>query len=91
MLILVSYDLENDRTRNALAHSLKDFGPRVQKSVFEADVTGPELERLYLKLEKVELGKEDSIRLYHLCGECARKVKIWGVGKVTKDQDYYIV
>ncbi|MCL4703982.1 CRISPR-associated endonuclease Cas2 [bacterium] len=90
MLILISYDLENDRTRTALAHTLKDFGPRVQKSVFEADVTPKELERLGAKLEKVKLGKDDSIRLYHLCAECAGKVKIWGTGKVTKDQDYYI-
>jgi CRISPR-associated protein Cas2 len=90
MLIIVSYDLENDRTRNRLAHTLKDFGPRVQKSVFEADVTPQELERLGKILQKVKLGKEDSIRLYHLCGECAGKVRIWGVGKVTKDKKFYI-
>jgi CRISPR-associated protein Cas2 len=90
MLILISYDLENDRSRNALAKTLKDFGPRVQKSVFEADVQPKELERLYGKLEKVKLGKEDSIRLYHLCEGCAPKVRIWGIGKVTKDAKFYI-
>jgi CRISPR-associated protein Cas2 len=90
MLIIVSYDLENDRTRNALAHLLKDFGPRVQKSVFESDVQPKELERLCAKLAKVKLGKQDSIRLYHLCEACAPKVQIWGAGKVTKDKDFYI-
>ncbi len=89
MLILISYDLENDRSRNALAKTLKDFGPRVQKSVFEADVQPKELERLCTKLGKVKLGKEDSIRLYHLCEACAPKVRIWGVGKVTKDAKFY--
>ncbi|RMG21471.1 MAG: CRISPR-associated endonuclease Cas2, partial [Methanobacteriota archaeon] len=38
MLIVISYDIEKDRTRSRLAKKLKDFGPRVQKSVFEADI-----------------------------------------------------
>lgn len=90
MLIVISYDLENDRERKRLAHTLKDFGPRVQKSVFEADVRPKELERLYAKLGKVKLGIEDSIRLYQLCEACAPKTRIWGVGKVTKDAELYI-
>lgn len=90
MFLLISYDLENDRTRNALAHTLKDFGPRVQKSVFEADVSAKELEKLLTKLGKVKLGKEDSIRLYQLCAECVTKIRIWGRGKITKDEEYYI-
>jgi CRISPR-associated protein Cas2 len=35
MLILVSYDVPDDRRRTRLAHALKDFGERVQYSVFE--------------------------------------------------------
>jgi len=90
MLVLISYDIENDRTRTRLAHKLKDFGPRVQYSVFEADVNAVELERLFKKLEKVQLGQHDSVRVYRLCGECAKSIKIWGVGQVTKDRDFYI-
>jgi len=90
MLIVVSYDIESDRTRTHLANKLKDFGPRVQFSVFEADVNENELQRLYQKLANVKLGKADSIRLYRVCGECAKSIKIWGVGVVTKDRDYYI-
>ena len=91
MLLLISYDIESDRTRTRLAHKLKDFGPRVQLSVFEADVTTEELEGLYKKLGKIKLGKEDSIRVYRICGECANNIKIWGVGEVTKDRQFYIV
>ncbi len=90
MLILISYDIANDRTRTRLAHKLKDFGGRVQLSVFEADVTDEEMKRLVEKLDKVKLGKEDSIRVYRICMECANKVKIWGEGEVTKDRDFYI-
>jgi len=90
MLILISYDLEDDRGRARLAKLLQDFGPRVQKSVFEADVQPKEFERLCAKLAKVQLGKEDSIRLYQLCSDCGSKVRIWGVGRVTKDAKFYI-
>ncbi len=90
MLILISYDLENDRSRARLAKLLQDFGPRVQKSVFEADVQPKEFERLCAKLAKFPLGKEDSIRLYQLCRDCGQKVRIWGVGRVTQDAKFYI-
>ena len=90
MLIIISYDIEKDRTRTRLAKKLKDFGPRVQKSVFEADVKQTELAKLRQTLDKVELKNEDSIRLYLICAECAGKVDIWGIGQVTKDAAYYI-
>jgi len=91
MLILITYDIENDRVRTKLAHKLKDFGRRVQLSVFEADVSADELQRLTDLLEKVTLAKEDSIRLYTICSTCSGKVKIWGAGEVTEDRDFYIV
>jgi len=90
MFILISYDITNDRKRTRLAKKLLDFGPRVQKSVFEADVNKEELQKLKEMIGKVELGKEDSIRLYRLCLECKKNVQIWGVGEVTEDKDYYI-
>ena len=90
MLFAISYDIENDRTRTKLASMLKDFGPRVQKSVFEADLDNKELDQLWKKLKAVKLGKQDSIRLYQICNDCFKKVRIIGKGKVTKDQDYYI-
>jgi CRISPR-associated protein Cas2 len=90
MLYLISYDIEDDKKRTRLAHKLKDFGRRVQYSVFEADISENEVQRLQKLIEKVQLGKHDSIRLYRLCGECLKQIKIWGVGEVTQDRDFYI-
>ena len=90
MLIIVSYDIVSDRTRTKLAHKLKDYGPRVQKSVFEADVSTEELKKLNALLKGTELGEEDSIRLYRICSDCYKKVKVWGNGEVTKDKEFYI-
>jgi len=90
MLILISYDIEDDKARTKLAHKLKDFGVRVQYSVFEADVTRDELKKIKALLKQVELVKDDSIRLYLICEHCLQKVKVWGKGEVTKDKEFYI-
>ena len=89
MLVPIFYDIENDRTRTRLAHKLKDFGPRVQYSVFEADVKQEELKKLKQMLAKVKLADKDSIRLYPICENCMVKLKIWGKGEVTKDKEIY--
>ena len=90
MLILISYDISDDKKRTRLAKRLKDFGPRVQKSVFEADVKKDELIKLKKILTKTKLEKGDSIRLYKLCAECRKNIIIWGEGEVTGDKDFYI-
>ena len=90
MFIVVSYDIESNRTRTCLAKRLKDFGPRVQKSVFEADIDDGEYKRLCELLGQVRLGDADSIRLYRLCAGCVAQTAIWGVGEVSTDKDYYI-
>ena len=91
MLIIVTYDIEDNRKRTRLAKKLRDFGPRVQKSVFEADIDDEELKRIKTMLDEIKLKKSDSIRLYHICGECKKKIKILGAGSVTEDKKFYIV
>lgn len=90
MFVVISYDIQEDKKRNRLAKKLKDFGMRVQLSVFEADVQQKEFLKLMEVLNKVELGEADSIRLYKLCAACEKGVIIWGDGEITKDQPYYI-
>ena len=90
MLIIISYDITDDKKRTKLAKKLKDFGPRVQKSVFEADVEPGELKKLKRILARTKLDKQDSIRLYRICDNCRQNIKIWGSGEVTEDKDFYI-
>ncbi len=86
MLVLVTYDIANDRVRTRLAHKLKDYGKRVQYSVFEADVGEGELVKLHKMLSQVKREADDSIRIYRLCGECKKHIKIWGKGEITEDK-----
>lgn len=91
MFVLISYDITDDKARFRLARTLKDFGKRVQKSVFEAEIDETELTRLRQQLSWVKLDSDDSIRLYRLCEGCVKTVQIWGSGEVTKDPDVIVL
>ncbi len=52
------------------------FGMRVQRSVFEAELTGAQLKRLKARLERVINREEDSVRIYKLCSECIRQTEV---------------
>lgn len=90
-LIMVSYDIPDDRRRTRLAHALKDFGERVQYSVFECRLDLDGLEILRSRLLSLADSQEDSIRIYRLCEECASKEEIHGPGRKTEDPETYIL
>ena len=91
MLVLVAYDISSPRRLAKVARLMKNYGGRVQKSVFEGDISHEELEDLKMYLSEIELISSDSIRLYRLCGECIKKIQLYGQGEVTRDKDFYIV
>lgn len=71
--ILVSYDVETQtdagRARlRRVAKICKNFGQRVQLSVFECRVSRAQLEDLESKLLKVMQADKDSLRVYTLHG-----------------------
>lgn len=88
---IISYDITNNRVRYRLARLLKDYGKRVQRSVFEANLGENRLARLRQRLSAVTLEKNDSIRVYRLCKDCLKTVQIWGTGQVTRKAEVYIL
>lgn len=81
-LILVIYDIPDNRRRNKMAKFLCGYGMRVQKSAFEAYLNEKLYAGLLKNIEKY-IAKEDNIRIY----------KLTGSGKVTSygcEQDYRI-
>lgn len=91
MLIVVSYDVPNDRRRTRLAHALKDFGERVQYSVFECRLDAEALDKLSRRVQALTDPKEDRVRIYRLCLNCEREVEIQGPGKLTEDPEVYVL
>ncbi len=91
MLIVVSYDVSNDRRRTRLSHTLEDFGQRVQYSVFECLLETEALESLRHRIQKLIDPSEDSLRIYCLCRDCENRLEILGTGKATTDPDVFVL
>ena len=88
MLYSICYDIRDDRRRLQV---VKDYGERVQFSVFEANLRPDQLERLKKRVAKVLDPQEDTLRIYALCGACAARIEILGQGVITQDPDLIVI
>ena len=73
MDVLVTYDVNTEtkagrRRLHRVAQTCKDFGQRVQFSVFECNVTLAQYEDLIAKLAHTIYDSKDSLRIYKLHG-----------------------
>lgn len=91
MFILVSYDIPDNRRRTAVAGVLEGYGVRVQKSVFEAEVTAEQYVELQRRVLREIEPEEDGVRYYQICQACHGKIVIQGVGAVHKNPEFYFV
>jgi CRISPR-associated protein Cas2 len=91
VLIVVSYDIPDDRRRLRVANALEDFGERVQFSVFECHLENEQLDRLRLRL-LLELDEaQDSVRIYRICGTCEEALETLGTAEPTSDPKVYVL
>jgi len=90
MLIIVSYDISDDKRRGKLHQLLKNYGRSVQYSVFECALNEKEFKTLQKEVSKILCRHEDSIIYYPLCEKCAGKVLRTGNHRVPQ-QDLTIV
>lgn len=91
MFYLVSYDIPDDRRRVRLANVLKDYGGRVQYSVFECLLSQELFAKMVNRIEAIIMETEDSVRIYGLCANCERVIRVIGTGEVSHDKDVYIL
>ena len=88
MDILVAYDVNTEtkggrRRLRKVAMTCRDFGQRVQYSVFECRVNEAQLEALRARLLKIIDGEADSLRIYRLHPPRDRNIESYG-------QDSYV-
>jgi CRISPR-associated protein Cas2 len=91
MLVMISYDVVDEKTRLKLMKFLKDYGRRVQKSVFEFDMGAEIYEKVKLGVERIINKRKDRVRYYQICKGCADRIEISGWGEVTEDEDFVVV
>lgn len=91
MLYIVTYDIPSDANRLKTAEVLKDYGTRIQKSVFECSLPPALARQMMSRLSAVADKSADSVRIYALCGVCSSRTVTIGVPRVTRDPDVFIV
>jgi CRISPR-associated protein Cas2 len=88
MLVLVTYDVRVSEGKGqarlrAVAKACRDFGQRVQFSVFEIEVDPAQWTRLKSRLESIIDPDIDSLRYYYLGANWQRKVEHVGAKPAT--------
>ena len=89
-MLLVSYDISNNKLRTRFSKFLEKFGYRLQFSVFEIKNSKRVLENVIAEIEakysrKFEQG--DSIIIFHLSQQC----KKYCYGYAANDSDFMLV
>jgi len=72
-----------------VANILKDYGVRVQKSIFEVDVNGGVFSVMKERIDKVIVPAEDGVKYFPLCRKCAATIEIIGQGVYTDPDEEY--
>ena len=91
MLIIVCYDIPNNKRREKLRKTLLMFGNPVQFSVFECDLTGRQIEKMSRIIRAIMSKDEDNVRYYQLCGSCVENAEIFGGKPLAKTKPVYVV
>ena len=80
MMVLVTYDVSlidagGPRRLRRISKACKDFGPRVQYSVFKIEVDPAQWTALKKRLEDIIQPEKDSLRYYYLGSNWHRRVE----------------
>ena len=82
-IILIIYDITDDKHRRNLVKILTSFGLRVQKSAFEARLNKRQYNKLLSKIEKFYRDSEN-IRIYRL--QEYEEVRVYGTEDYSAEE-----
>lgn len=86
MMVLITYDVNTEteagkKRLNKVAKQCKNYGQRVQNSVFECIIDPARLKQLQNKLSEIIDTEKDSVRYYYLGDEWRNRVEHIGAKK----------
>jgi CRISPR-associated protein Cas2 len=90
MLVVVVYDIADDKRRLKLSNFLEGHGRRVQYSVFECFLTLDEMRQLHQALQKRIKPEEDNVRLYWISKDAVSRVLTIGSAPPEPPPNAYI-
>ncbi len=72
-MIIISYDISNDKKRNHFSKYLSKFGHRIQYSVFEIENSDRVLSNIMTEIENKFMkmfNQEDSVYIFDMSSQC---------------------
>ncbi len=90
-MVIVVYDIPDDKRRTKLSNFLEGYGRRVQFSVFECFISLEEMRQLHQKVKKFVLPAEDNVRFYWMFAEAMSMTLTIGSEKPAPPPNYYVV
>ena len=91
MTYIFSYDITDTHRRNQISKVLEKFGLRVQKSIFQCDVTPEKAHNIKSALQEIIIEKEDSLILYPVCDDCLKKACMIGERTLLQSVSFEIL
>lgn len=92
MNIIVAYDIANPSRLNRIAKVIKDYGVRVQKSMFEITVDHTSFSEMKARVEKIIESSENGVKYFPICEKRSGKLEIIGEGIfVDPNKEYYLL
>lgn len=88
-LVVVIYDIVDNKRRAAFAKYLKGYGVRVQKSAFECILPANKYEKLVKGIPRLIDPAEDQIRVYKLTSNA--DVRAWGTMDLIEEEEVIII
>jgi len=90
--MIVAYDIAEPKRLAKVAIVMKDYGCRVQKSIFEVTAKGGVLEEMKRRIGRIINTDEDGVKYYPVCEKCSGRLEIIGEGAcIDSDQEYCIL
>lgn len=90
-MLLISYDISNDKIRTKFSKFLSKFGFRLQYSVFEINNSDSVLQNITTEIENTYMKlftEEDSIIIFKLSETC--KKTCYGCAK-NEDKEFFLI
>jgi len=90
-MILISYDISDDKLRTKFAKYLQKFGHRIQYSVFEIDNSKKILDNIKQGIQnnfEKKFSQRDSVIVFDLSANC--KITRYGYAK-NEEADFHII
>ena len=90
--VVISYDISNSKRLNKIAKIMCNYTNRVLYSIFEGELTKDEEEKLKKQIQEIIDPIEDSVRFYHLCNRCKKRIKTSGQKiPIQNDENFKII